>query len=140
MGQAQNQAVKRTSTRCWVSRRYTLMADKKIARAIDQQMSATNASGRRGRYDQSGWQRRATIKMTSTMAWKKKNTLADPMDAKAKISRGNEIFFTKPALLTTTPVAVTTASWNMFQTKNPENKKITKFGMPFFEIDWNTTK
>ena len=48
------------------------------------------------------------MKMTITQAWKKKKTQAEPTAARARISRGNDTFFTSPALLTTTPVAVRT--------------------------------
>jgi hypothetical protein len=46
------------------------------------------------------------MKMTMTMAWKKKKTQADPTAANARISRGKDTFFTMPALFTTTPVQV----------------------------------
>ena len=50
------------------------------------------------------------MKMTMTMAWKKKKTQAEPTAARARISRGKETFLTMPALLTTTPVPVRTPS------------------------------
>ena len=43
-----------------------------------------------------------------TMIWKNMKT-AEPTEASARISRGNETFFTSPELFTTTPVAVRTA-------------------------------
>ena len=48
------------------------------------------------------------MKMAMTQAWKKKKTPAEPTDARARISRGNDTFFTRPALFTTTPVALMT--------------------------------
>ena len=72
------------------------------------------------------------MKMTMTQAWKKKKTPAEPMEARARISRGNDTFFTSPALLTTTPVAVMTPVGKKFQSSRPANKKMTKLGMPFF--------
>ncbi len=80
------------------------------------------------------------MKMTMTMAWNTKNTDAEPIDARARISRGKDTFFTRPALFTTTPVPVWTPTWNRFHTSRPENKKITKWGTPFLAMNWNTMK
>jgi hypothetical protein len=59
------------------------------------------------------------MKMTMTMDWKKKKTQAEPTAARARISRGNDTFFTMPALLTMTPVPVSTPSWKRFHTSRP---------------------
>src|SRR5580698_5770450 len=79
-------------------------------------------------------------KITITMDWKKKNTDAVPMAAIARISRGNDTFFTSPELVTTAPVALSTPTWKRLYTRRPENKKMTKCGMPLREMYWNTTK
>ena len=79
------------------------------------------------------------MKITMTMDWKKKNTQADPTAARARISRGNETFFTMPALLTTTPVPVWTPSWKRFHSSKPANRKMTKSGILLPRISWKTT-
>ena len=89
--------------RCWVSRRYTLTADKSTAMAEARTTPATRARSSTGRYAKSGTVCRTTRKITSTMDWKKKNTHAEPTEANARISRGNETFFTMPPLATTVP-------------------------------------
>src|ERR1039458_8187985 len=93
IGQAQNHAdPTTTSIRCWVSRRYTLTAAKKIAMAEQKTSRGTNATGISHSSPKSGRQWRATKKMTMTHDWKKKNTEAEPTAASARISRGNETF------------------------------------------------
>ncbi len=59
------------------------------------------------------------MKTTITIDWKKKKTQADPTAASERISRGNETFFTMPALLTTTPVPVSTPREKRFHSKQP---------------------
>ncbi len=71
------------------------------------------------------------MKIAMTQTWKNKKTPAEPMAAKARISRGNDTFLTRPALLTITPVADITPVEKKFHKSNPENKKMTKSGMPF---------
>ena len=80
------------------------------------------------------------MKMTITMAWKKKKTQADPTAASERISRGNETFFTMPALLTTTPVPVSTPKEKRFHSSRPANRKITKWGCLLFRTIEKTTK
>ena len=75
-----------------------------------------------------------------TIDWKKKKTEAVPTEARARISRGKETFFTMPALATTVPVAVCTPTWKRFHSSRPENRKMTKFGIPFFKMTWKTRK
>ncbi len=57
-----------------------------------------------------------------TMAWKKKKTQAEPMAARARISRGNDTFLTMPALFTTTPVPVRTPSEKRFHNRSPAKR------------------
>src|ERR1019366_2059847 len=90
--------------------------------------SGTRATGISHSSPNAGRQCKATKKMTITQDWKKKNTDAEPTDANARISRGNETFFTSPALLTMAPVAVSTEVWNRFQASKPENSRITNSG------------
>ena len=80
------------------------------------------------------------MKMTMTMAWKKKKTQAEPTAARARISRGNETFFTMPALFTTTPVPVSTPSEKRFHSSSPAKRKMTKFGILLPSTIWKTTK
>ena len=61
------------------------------------------------------------------------------MAARARISRGKDTFFTRPALLTTTPVAAITPVWKKFHSSSPENRKMTKLGIPFFRKTPKTT-
>ena len=62
------------------------------------------------------------MKMTMTMAWKKKKTQAEPTAASARISRGKDTFFTMPALFTTTPVPVRTPRENRFHSSSPAKR------------------
>ena len=62
------------------------------------------------------------MKITMTMAWKKKKTQAEPTAARARISRGNDTFFTMPALLTTTRYRSARPSWNRFHSSSPAKR------------------
>ena len=53
-----------------------------------------------------------------------------PIAASGRISRGNETFFTSPALLTTDPHAAERPVEKKFQTSRPESRKIGKAGTP----------
>ena len=99
IGQAQNQAVRMTSMRCWVSRRYTLIDESSTASAPASTMPANRARKSSGRYVQSGELCRTTRKMTITQDWKKKKTQAEPTAARARISRGNDTFLTMPGVV-----------------------------------------
>ena len=103
-------------------------------------MPASRARSRTGKYVHVGRVCRTTRKMTITIDWKKKNTQAEPTAARARISRGNETFFTMPALLTTTPVPVSTPSEKRFQSSSPAKRKITKSGCLLPSTIWKTTK
>ena len=102
-------------------------------------ISGTMATGRSHTTPQAGAWCSPSSKSAITHAWKKKKTDADPTEASGRISRGNDIFFTRPALVTITLVAACTPVWNRFQASRPENKRITKFGIPFFKTIPNTT-
>ena len=106
MGVPQNHAVRTTSMRCFVSRRYTLTAAKAIPSADEKIAVAKKAGIKSHSSPQSGAYCSTTRNITMTMAWKNKNTPDVPTAAKQRISRGKETFFTSPALSTMVPVAI----------------------------------
>ena len=83
---------------------------------------ATKERTNRGSIGQSGAYCNTIRKMTITIDWKNMNTAEVPIDARARISRGNATFLTMPARSTITPVAVETPVWKKFQNKSPENR------------------
>src|SRR5579864_6182738 len=120
-GIAQNQASRSTSTRCWVSRRYTLTAERNTARAEANTVMAARAGIRSQMTLQSGRCQKATMKASRTTDWNRKNMKADPTDDSARISRGKATFLTMAALDTTELVPVSTAVWKRFHTNKAEN-------------------
>ena len=101
-------------------------------------MPVTRARSSTGKYAMSGAVWRTIMKMTITIAWKKKKTQAEPTAARARISRGKETFFTMPALFTTTPVPVSTPSEKRFHSSSPAKRKMTKCGILLPSTIWKT--
>ncbi len=66
MGVPQNQAIISTSVRCWVSRRYTFTADRKMEMAPVKVTRATRAKGRMATIDQSGETPKMSMAATRT--------------------------------------------------------------------------
>ena len=69
MGVAQNQAVMTTSSRCWMSLKYTFIAARKTPSAAVNMRRASSAGSSRGRYEKLGTKRNTTRASTMTMAW-----------------------------------------------------------------------
>ena len=68
--------------------------------------SASSATGSSGMYAHATCQRTIASTANSTMLCRKKCTSVLPTAASGRISRGNDTFFTRPALATTDDVAV----------------------------------
>src|SRR5580658_2433103 len=106
---AQNQASRMTSTRCWVSRRYTFTAERNTASAAENAMIEASAGITSHSTLQSGRCQQAIMKASRTMDWNRKNMKADPTEARARISRGKATFLTMAAFDTTELVPLSTA-------------------------------
>ena len=124
MAENQNQASSTTSIRCWVSRRYTLIALKAMASAEVRTSSTTIASSRLGRNDTSGARVKTASAPNSTRLCRKKCTSAAPTVARTNASRGNQTFVTSWAFDTMALVPPMTPAAKKFQASNPERKKM----------------
>ena len=107
-----------------MSRRYTLTRRSAMANAAQRTNSTRMASTRAGRYSTSGARWNTTIAPASTSIWRKKCTIAAPIEASGRISRGNHTFCTSWALPTIEPVPAETAVEKRFQASRPERKKM----------------
>ena len=83
---------------------------------------ASSAGMSKGSKCQSGACWRTTMNAINTAVWKNMNTREVPMEESARISLGNDTFFTMPARSTMTRVAEDTAVEKKFQNNNPENR------------------
>ena len=68
-----------------------------------------------------------------TIGLEEEEDQAEPTEARARISRGKDTFFTMPALFTTTPVPSAAPDGNRFHSSSPANRKMTKCGMLLLE-------
>ncbi len=83
-----------------------------------------------GMYAHATSQRTIASTTNSTMLCRKKCTSMLPTEARGRISRGNDTFFTRPAFATTDPVAAPSPVENRFHTSSPERSQIGKAGIP----------
>ena len=95
-----------------------------MAKAALRTSSTTMATPRAGKYSRFGDRWNTAIAPASTIIWSAKCTIAAPIEASGRISRGNHTFCTSWALPTIEPVPADRAVAKKFQASRPDRKKI----------------
>ena len=136
----QNHATRTSSNRCWVSRRYTLIADNAIANADANNTNTTNATGNAGKYSNDGVRMKINNATNNTKLCKKKSRSpprstptptphegTTPSSPTGRSPRSPSSRSTTPPRKSSTPT-------------NPTRKKIAKYGTFTCNTIWNTTE
>src|SRR5205085_9259753 len=86
-------------------------------------------SGSRTRFSPRNGYRMIAMKTSSTMPWSTKSTLAAPIVASGRTSRGKYTFVTRFALSTTERAARPIVAENRFHARIPDSRYTGKFGI-----------